>query len=347
MRRLLTLVFLAAVAVPAAAQVTPRARPARPPRDSTTRERGYSYSIGPEGVRVQVLRRGRLGLLVDLTPDPARDSIGARVAGVTPGGPSEKAGVHTGDIVVRLNGTRLAGTESTGRPGASEDEDRESRPGGRLIELASRLETGDTVHLDLQRDNHPLNVTLVAGESGMEDITRRLMVEALPRLTRLPFRGGETVFSLSRDALANLELVKVNPGLGEYFGTSEGLLVVDAPSDSSLGLKAGDVILGIGGRRPSSPAQAMRILGTYESNETVSFEVMRMKRRITVTGKMPDRAAWRSFRNSFDLDLPFERVMPEGELLRDLRGMELPQMELPRVELPRAKVRMIKHEVET
>ena len=119
--------------------------------------------------------------------------------------------------------------------------------------------------------------------------------------------------------LADLELVKVNPGLGDYFGTSEGLLVVDAPSDSSLNLRAGDVILGIGGRRPTSPAQALRILGTYEPGENVVFEVMRQKRRATVNGKMPAaERGWRIQRNSFELpDIP---EAPTMRMKRSLRS---------------------------
>ena len=54
MRRLLTLLFLAAVAVPAAAQEPPR--PPRPPRDSTL-VRSYGYDFGPEGVQIFGTRR--------------------------------------------------------------------------------------------------------------------------------------------------------------------------------------------------------------------------------------------------------------------------------------------------
>src|SRR2546425_7956477 len=70
----------------------------------------------------------------------------------------------------------------------------------------------------------------------------------------------------------DLELVGLNPDLGEYFGTKEGLLVVKAPADSSLPVKGGDVILSIGGRKPSSPSHAMRILRSYEAGETGSIE---------------------------------------------------------------------------
>jgi membrane-associated protease RseP (regulator of RpoE activity) len=343
MRRLFSFLLLAAVAVPAAAQVTPR--PPREHRDTTrahrdtTRAFGYMYQYGPEGATFQAFRRGRLGVLVDLSADPARDSIGARVAGVTPGGPADKAGVHEGDIIVRMNGTALAG--AAGRREGEAESDR-SRPGTRLIELASRLDTGDTVRLEFRRDNQPRTVTLVAGESGLENMVQRFRMTMPERgATRMKIPGGDMLFSFTGAPLANLELVKVNPGLAEYFGTSEGVLVVSAPEDSSLALKSGDVILSIGGRRPTTPAQAMRILGTYEANESVSFEVMRMKRRITVSGKMPEGRGWRVMRNSFDFDLPLMELMPRLEHLP-----ELPRMMLPRHPLQAAPLRLIKH-VET
>jgi hypothetical protein len=140
-----------------------------------------------------------------------------------------------------------------------------------------------------------------------------MMGDMIPKIEMTPFEGGGRVniraLAGLSDVLADLELVKVNAGLADYFGTSEGLLVVDAPSDSSLNLRAGDVILSIGGRRPTSPAHALRILGTYEAGESVAFEVMRQKRRITVNGRMPaENRRWRTMHNSFEL--PFMPAMP-------------------------------------
>jgi len=87
----------------------------------------------------------------------------------------------------------------------------------------------------------------------------------------------------------DLEVVSLNPDLGEYFGTKEGVLVVKAPADSSLPLKGGDVILSIGGRRPTSPSHAMRILRSYEPGETVALDIMRKQKRVTVSWKVPER----------------------------------------------------------
>src|SRR5207247_4633434 len=90
------------------------------------------------------------------------------------------------------------------------------------------------------------------------------------------------------DSWCELDLVTLNGDLGEYFGTKEGILVVKAPADSSLPLKAGDVILSIAGRKPSSPSHAMRILRSYEPGETVTVAVMRKQKRTTIAWKVPE-----------------------------------------------------------
>jgi PDZ domain len=96
-------------------------------------------------------------------------------------------------------------------------------------------------------------------------------------------------FELSDGPWGDLRFVSLNPDLGDYFGTKEGVLVVKAPADSNLPLKSGDVILSIGGRKPASPEHAMRILRSYEKGETVSIEIMRKQKRQTVAWKVPSR----------------------------------------------------------
>jgi len=324
----MTVAVLGAVAVAATAQeatVRVRERALERARDA------FSLSIGPEGRFIFQGRRGRLGVLVDLTSDAARDSVGARIAGVTPGGPADRSGVRTDDIVVRLNGTRLA----TG--GAVRDDEgdhlSESGPALRLIEMASRLDAGDTVRLDVRRDGRAMTFSFPAGESEADVLIRRFegdLTGVMPRLREFlaPNARGNVQIRIG-GTFADLELVRVNPGLAEYFGTSEGLLVVDVPSDSALGLRSGDVILAIGGRRPTSPAHALRILGTYEPEEGVSFEIYRSRRRTTVNGRIPERrsGSWSIYHNSLEEPL---LQFDHQRLLQHLD--EIPQFDLQHLE---------------
>jgi len=311
----LTLVPLAVVAVAARAQERVRVR---------APERTFMYHVDGDSIRVD-LRRGRMGITVDLRPDPARDSIGARVAGVTPGGPADHAGVRTGDLITRFNGTPVTASDN-GRGG-----DDQSRPGIRLINLASRLQPGDTVRLDLRRDGRPLSVSLEAAQTDMDVIVERMrepggfMREFSPGMP-----GPEMRVFVNGPNVGDLELVNVSPQLAEGLGISQGLLVVDVGSDSALGLRAGDVITAIGGRHPTSPSHAMRILSTYDPGETIQFDVMRQRRRVTVNGRMPEPhvGTWRIRPNSFEFNMPrmdaepmrrfFEmRVPPDIDRLRE------------------------------
>src|SRR5207244_4534244 len=95
--------------------------------------------------------------------------------------------------------------------------------------------------------------------------------------------------ALTGSPWGELELVSLNPDLGEYFRAKDGVLVVKAPADSTLPLRGGDVITSIGGRKPANPSHAMRILRSYETGETVSIEILRKQKRMSLTWKVPAR----------------------------------------------------------
>ena len=264
--------LLAALPAALAAQRTPRApRPARAPR-------AYAYAYGDH--------HGRIGVVVNTEPDSQTDKIGAKLEGVTPGGPAAKAGLKVGDIITKFNGTSLAGAKT-------EDEE-ESGPGARLVELARKLEPGDTAQVEYRRGGDTKKATLVA-----EDLGSSFRVEipemTMPHTMVMP-KIPDMNFEFFGSPWGDLDLVSLNPDLGEYFGTKEGILVVRAPADSSLPFRAGDVILSVGGRKPSSPSHAMRILRSYEAGETVSIDIMRKQKRTTVAWKVPEPEERRAFR---------------------------------------------------
>ena len=218
--------------------------------------------------------RPRIGVTVATTDT---DAGGARIEAVTPDGPADKAGLKAGDIITRFGQTALSG-ESAGR---------------RLVELAQELEPGDTVRVEYRRGNDRRNATIVARElSGnfvFNTMPRGRIEQLMPML-----EGARNSFTFFRGGLG-LQLAEVNEGLGEYFGTSKGVLVLDAPADSTLPLRAGDVILSIDGREPQSVGHAMRIMSSYAPGESVRFEVMRQKQRRTESWTVSERSGTATF----------------------------------------------------
>jgi S1-C subfamily serine protease len=238
--------------------------------------------------------RAYLGVNVAWDKTPATDSIGAVLASVSPGGPADEAGLKAGDIITTFNGEKLAGRY----PAAGEEE---SEPGRKLVDFAHRLDEGDTVRVDYRRGKESRHATIVARQ--LEAKNWFTMTAPMPPMPKVHVETGDLALP-GEIALAgvfggwrDLELVALNPELGEYFGTSEGLLVIRAPDDSSLNLKGGDVIVAIDGRKPTSQSQVARILRSYGLGEEVRIDIMRQKRKMTVTAKIPER---RSRRDEWD-----------------------------------------------
>ena len=81
-----------------------------------------------------------------------------------------------------------------------------------------------------------------------------------------------------------LDLVELNPGLGSYFGTTEGVLVADVEDESSLGLRPGDVVVAVDGRVVDDIDELHRILDSYEADEEIALRIFRDGAETTVTG---------------------------------------------------------------
>jgi S1-C subfamily serine protease len=248
-------------------------------------------------LQVVMNRRARLGLKINLRAR-ATDSIGAYVEAVTPNGPAAKAGIQSGDIIIKVDGKSvLAGGQAEG--GA-----RESLPGLRLIELAARLEPNDTIPVEFRRGKDRKTVSVITadepdlllrgGEPGGRSFAFRYRPDG-PRRTVMPLedeledRMGMSTL-LAGSPLADIELAPLNPDLGRYFGSTEGVLVISVPKDSNLNLKGGDVVLSVDGRKPASPSHLLRILRSYEQGESFKIEVLRNGKKETVAGQLGGRS---------------------------------------------------------
>lgn len=261
---------------------------------------------------IEEKRRGaRLGLgLANWVEGPVE---GVEVELVTPGGPSEQAGLKAGDLLTSINAESLAG-----------DSSQESYE--KLHRLMAEMEPGSQVTVGFRRDGEDLDVQVtteawpqvvtypayrrqwrLGGREG--DWARRLANSFRGRggnvdlEVELDDQGGDSrrVVRMRRSPaemltfydvawrLQGLQIAELTPALGEYFGAKQGLLVVRAPDDEEIGLEDGDVIREIGGRAFRDARQATRILRSYEPGEEVKLEVLRHKRSRTITFELPER----------------------------------------------------------
>jgi membrane-associated protease RseP (regulator of RpoE activity) len=226
--------------------------------------------------------RPRLGVVLRFEKSSKTDPKGAYVQAVTPGSPADEAGVKVGDVITKFNGQPLGAS--------SKVEDGQSPPAAHLVDLARKLGDGEKVSLEILRGDKTLNLDVVARKLEDKNVFTwngdgedfDFDFDQLKEGNFMPFQ-----FCFGGEEWLDMELVSMNPDLGEYFGTGEGLLVVKAP-ESSLGIKAGDVILKVGDRKTSSPSQAFRVLQSYEAGETVPIEVVRKQKHQTLQVKIPE-----------------------------------------------------------
>lgn len=235
-----------------------------------------SAQLGEPMMQRMIIRGGEAPPpLIGVRLDPASGPEGARVLGVSPGGPAATAGVREGDLIVAVNGQSVVGRSDAARG----------------VTAALRAAPPEQpIKLKVQRAGKPLELSVTPralAYSAMAFAIPEPFTMALPIPPTLPIPPVAPGVLMSSPGFSHLEFVTLTPALGEYFAADKGVLVVRAPKDGKLELREGDVIQAIGGREPKSGAHATRILASYQPGERVSIKVLRKKQAMTLDAALP------------------------------------------------------------
>jgi len=187
-------------------------------------------------IRYGKTKRGWLGVKIqEVTPEIAESlklpaAAGAMVSGLTPGGPAEKAGLKSGDVILKFDGHDI----------------------GKMSQLPRRVadaEIGKKVMLVIWRDGKEKSVVAELGELEKAEETGMITKPD----------GGKAEMKPKTVDVAGLGLVTLTDGLRDAYKVGKdvnGVLVATVAKNSDAaekGLMPGDVIVEAGGVLARTP----------------------------------------------------------------------------------------------
>jgi len=213
---------------------------------------------------------GWLGVTIsEVSADKAKESKlstarGVLVEQVDPNSPAARAGLRTGDIITEFNGQHVEGTIGFRR-------------------MVRETPQGRTVQLTIWREGR--SQALSAELAAMPRQSRERISPGIPRI--MPFPDAPDVLRRFREHGMNpmaptigISAMDVSGQLGAYFNApdGEGVLVTEVKENSPAakgGLKAGDVITKINGKRVHDLGELRGQLGESRDTKSVSLSVIR------------------------------------------------------------------------
>ncbi|PYR63677.1 MAG: serine protease Do [Acidobacteria bacterium] len=207
------------------------------------------------------ITRGMIGVSIGVIPQNALDTLGlknrqgALVSSVVPGGPSDKAGIEPGDVIVQFNGKPV--------------KDRDS-----LVSMVVVTPPNTTVPVRVVRDKEEKTINVKVGELDLEAEQAALNGG----------RGGrDNDNGPQQEATSGfgMSLSNITPDVARRLRLDDnvkGAVVVDVDQASPAaraGIMEGDIITRVGRTPVGSVADASRELGRVASGGTAILRIRR------------------------------------------------------------------------
>ncbi len=259
----------------------------------------------------RLLRKPVIGVV--LAPD---STAGVRIAGVTPDSAAAEAGLRSGDRIVAIDGKAIDGRDGDARVEVARtaigkhDEKSEvqlrylrdggektvvlaPRPGERMLFLPGMpFNDGPEIRRNLKVFERPDGNMEFEGEDVHFDAIPAIAPDVRKELRNLRptmICDGKPCFPVISDALRwnGLNLAALDAGLGRYFGSDTGVLVLSTGRELE-GLQAGDVIRSVDGKPVKSPRDVMDALRGRDTGSKVAVAYLRDRKAGTTQVTVPE-----------------------------------------------------------
>jgi serine protease Do len=210
-------------------------------------------------LRTGKITRGMIGVQIGVIPQNALETLGlknrqgALVASVVPNGPSAKAGLEPGDVIVQFNGKPV--------------KDRDA-----LVSMVIATPPNTTVPVKVIRDREEKTLNVRVGELDLE--AEQAVIGG--------GRGGrDTTPQQEASSGFGMSLSNITPDVARRLrldADTRGAVVVDVDQGSPAaraGIMEGDVITRVGRANVGSVADASRELARVPSGGTVILRILR------------------------------------------------------------------------
>lgn len=220
-----------------------------------------AVSVYNQIIRQGRVTRGSIGISLNREDDPDAlraygVSSGVIVAGITAGGPAQRAGLKVDDVIVAIDGRAV-------------------KNGTDLIERVAGLSVGTEVPVEVQRDGHRVSMKVLIGDRS-QILAATGNVRQFPGNVEPKAPGeqppGEVSLGISVQNVDAATLKEWN------FPAPSGVLISKVESGSfaeNIGLRSGDVIVSAGGREMKSMEDVVRFREGLKSGDAVAFRVFR------------------------------------------------------------------------
>jgi S1-C subfamily serine protease len=199
---------------------------------------------------------------------------GILLTSVAPGSPASKASLRPGDVILRVN-------------------DGEVKGGDHFTWLIEEAGSGGNLVFTVARRDKPtreaVEVKLGEAPSPLFGLSAPLLPAGVQEW-KSGFEPSVMAFTVPNTLFANgLETIALRPLVAARLGSNGGLLVIDvlpATPAYKAGLRPGDVIETINGKRLSPTTESIKLTNT--PGEVYTFSVVRNKQRLEISFVLPD-----------------------------------------------------------